>query len=254
MFKKGFTLAETLISLTIIGVIAALTMPGLLGTQPSKTKTTYMKAYNALTNLTSDIINDPSLYWTQYDNNGNVSAEGLNNWDTVDIAPYNNLKAKNGTVWACEWNRKFPLIMFTKLNTAGPYWVGGFSDNYTYFDTTDGLRWTFCEYLINSSGKLITHYLVWVDINGDKGVNCIYSSSCSKPDKFRFEVDDQGGVRPADALGIAFLQNPTDMRSASDDKNLAAKLISGISVSDGYNLTQIGKEIDHMYTNLSKQK
>ena len=44
------------------------------------------------------------------------------------------------------------------------------------------------------------------------------------------------------------------MRSASDDKNLAAKLISGISVSDGYNLTQIGKEIDQMYTNLSKQK
>ena len=144
-------------------------------------------------------------------------------------------------------------------NSVEEFWNGvkagqiGFAP-ITYFDTTDGLRWTFCEYLINSSGKSITHYLVWVDINGDKGVNCIYSSSCSKPDKFRFEVDDQGGVRPADALGIAFLQNPTDMRSASDDKNLAAKLISGMSVSDGYNLTQIGKEIDQMYTNLSKQK
>ena len=51
MYKKGFTLAEILIALTLIGVIAALTLPGLIGdTQHRDISTSVKKAFNTLNN------------------------------------------------------------------------------------------------------------------------------------------------------------------------------------------------------------
>ncbi len=46
MFKKGFTLAEVLITLGIIGIIAAMTIPTLLqNTDEAQLKTAWKKAY-----------------------------------------------------------------------------------------------------------------------------------------------------------------------------------------------------------------
>ncbi len=50
--KKGFTLAEILIVLMVIGIIATMTVPGLMaGVQEAQFKTGYKKAYNTITNL-----------------------------------------------------------------------------------------------------------------------------------------------------------------------------------------------------------
>ncbi len=50
--KKGFTLAEVLIVLMVIGAIATMTIPSLMkGVTEQQWKTTYKKAYNALVNL-----------------------------------------------------------------------------------------------------------------------------------------------------------------------------------------------------------
>ena len=54
MYKKGFTLAEILIALTLIGVIAAVTLPGILGdTQHRDIRAKVQKAYNTLNNAYS---------------------------------------------------------------------------------------------------------------------------------------------------------------------------------------------------------
>ena len=51
-FKKGFTLAEILIVLMVIGVIAALTIPSLMrGVAEAQYKAGYKKAYNAIVNI-----------------------------------------------------------------------------------------------------------------------------------------------------------------------------------------------------------
>lgn len=51
MGKKGFTLAEVLITLAIIGVVAAMTVPSLLqGQQEKATVTAVKKAYSTLSN------------------------------------------------------------------------------------------------------------------------------------------------------------------------------------------------------------
>ena len=62
MIKKGFTLSEMLITLGIIGVIAAVTVPAVVGHLPCKSKINFLKAYNSLTTIISDISSDDMLY------------------------------------------------------------------------------------------------------------------------------------------------------------------------------------------------
>ncbi|MBR2069498.1 MAG: prepilin-type N-terminal cleavage/methylation domain-containing protein [Candidatus Gastranaerophilales bacterium] len=52
--KKGFTLAEILIVLMVIGALATMTIPSLMkGVNEAQWKTAYKKAYNAIVNLTA---------------------------------------------------------------------------------------------------------------------------------------------------------------------------------------------------------
>lgn len=51
-FKRGFTLAEILIVLMVIGVIATMTVPTLMkGVNEAQYKTAFKKAFNAITNI-----------------------------------------------------------------------------------------------------------------------------------------------------------------------------------------------------------
>lgn len=64
MFKKftAFTLAEVLITLGIIGVVAAMTIPTLMNkTQDREFKTAYKKAYSDLSQAFAQAINEQSL-------------------------------------------------------------------------------------------------------------------------------------------------------------------------------------------------
>lgn len=52
MMKKGFTLAEVLITLAIIGIVATMVLPGILtSTTEQQAKTAIKKAVNVLTNI-----------------------------------------------------------------------------------------------------------------------------------------------------------------------------------------------------------
>ena len=64
--KKAFTLAEVLITLGIIGIVAAMTLPTLINKYEKSVATTKLKRiYSLLTNATQRAINDygPSEYW-----------------------------------------------------------------------------------------------------------------------------------------------------------------------------------------------
>ena len=50
--KKGFTLAEILVVLVTIGIIATMTIPSMMkGVQDSQYKTAYKKAYSTISNV-----------------------------------------------------------------------------------------------------------------------------------------------------------------------------------------------------------
>lgn len=65
--KRGFTLAEVLITLTIVGVVAALTIPSLIQqSDEAQIRTSTKKAYSTLSNALSRMTQENSgLIWDQ---------------------------------------------------------------------------------------------------------------------------------------------------------------------------------------------
>lgn len=62
MFKKGFTLTEILVALAIIGVISALTMPGLINNYQEKIFVTQLeRVYNEVSKAVSQLMTDESV-------------------------------------------------------------------------------------------------------------------------------------------------------------------------------------------------
>ncbi len=226
MLKKGFTLQELLISLAVIGVVSAVALPSLMSIQPDKSKTIYMKAYNTLTTLTDEILNDPSLYYETYDSNGNVNCQGLRCVGEPS-ASYTACNQK----WQCLQATKFSAIFATKVN----YTQREHKDDIVTFTTLDGANWSFTP--TTTTSELI--YDITINIkptDHSKNNPCSYSTTCLKPNEFKFRIDNDGGIRPADALGMAYLQNPTDTRSGATDRNLAAQI-----VKDAKSATDIDK-------------
>jgi len=80
MNKKGFTLAEVLITISIIGIVAALTMPVLTANTRKKEVTARLSKFNSIMEqaiIMSERENGPVAWWSktgmQYDQNGNYN-------------------------------------------------------------------------------------------------------------------------------------------------------------------------------------
>jgi len=94
--KHGFTLAEILITLTVIGVVAALTIPTLLqNTNQAELKTTWKRSFADLTQATEMIKND---------NGGSLT--GLCS-DYDDTCLKNVYKPYLGYIKECDYNTAY---------------------------------------------------------------------------------------------------------------------------------------------------
>ena len=230
MLKKGFTLQELLITIGIVGIVAALTIPAMVKMMPDRNKTMYMKAYNTLVNETEDIISDSSLFWdTGFNPDTNEFQRfGLFSSGIPEVAPYSADPH-------CQNETKFPAILSHRLNIKGE---PSYEEATTTFTTNDGIDWSFETFEDPIDDGVARGYRIDVTINVDPSDNnashnCLYSADCTKPNQFKFEIDNNGGIRAADALGIAYLQTPTDMHSASKDMSFASEIVAD-TVADMY--------------------
>ena len=147
IIKKAFTLAETLIVITIIGILAVITMPSLTGSLPDRNKTMFKKAYSIVERTVAEAVNDETLY--PFDR----ERIGFANTDEITI-PGANITAKGNT--------KFCTIFMNKVNVIGE------PANPCEFETTDGLSWK----LPKADFATGTTAVVTVDVNGtDKQPN-----------------------------------------------------------------------------------
>lgn len=219
--KKGFTLAELILTMGIIGIIAAIITPSLGDIMPDQSKAKVLKAYNTLTNMTKEIIDNPSMYTEDYDSQSNIMYEGLASYRSVpDQTNYpDNVYA--GTA-------KYARLLSTVMSLDGD--VTSISNGCS-FTTTDGIFWkitanTPTSELLGTTRYMRITYDVVIDTNGENvGKDCYYGQSgCIKPDLYKFTVDTFGHVNPNDSLTKAYLLNPNKMNDRKNDYAEAAKL------------------------------
>lgn len=199
MFKKGFTLAEVLVTLGLVGVITAIVTPNLLNLLPDRNKMIVLKLYKNISTITQEIMNDTGYYYP------NGTCIGLECHDMplkIDRLPQYSDNSAYGDI------RKYGLIFCSKMLIEDKCNVDTKKIDFT---TIDSMDWT------------VSYYSITVDLNGEDAPNCTYQkTSCKKPDQFQFIVHAKTGyVNGSDPLTRAYLQNPNKLNNKKEDFKIA---------------------------------
>ncbi len=162
--KRGFTLAEVLITLAIIGVVAALTIPTVVRNyQKQETATKLKKAYSTLANTTNLAIADegPVSGWEVGQQNG----ESAVNFSNTYLVPYLKILRNCGIKTSNECS-----VEYTTLDKTGS---GVLNGSFARFFTADGtiVAISTQNFLGSSDGLPYKYMIVLVDVNGQKKPN-----------------------------------------------------------------------------------
>ncbi len=142
--KKAFTLSETLISLAIIGVLAAVLIPVINNVRPDKDRILYKKAMYTLQNALSTAIDD----------NSGESGNSASFWADDKVS-----------------STRFCEDIAQSLNIVGNYQCGipGSFDNPNFVTVNGAKWWGLGNYKFNKAANATKD--VYVDVNGNKGDN-----------------------------------------------------------------------------------
>ena len=161
--RFGFTLAEVLITLAIIGVVAAMTMPTLINnTNGAQFKTAYKKGLSVLSQavVMNIALDDYDLAGTSTNDGGSDSISSL----------YKLFKDRtNGTLMTSDELGNYKVLVATdgSAPTGTPGAVS--ADSNYVFRFQDGIAFTF-EKDANGCTEAAPCY-GWIDANGTKGPN-----------------------------------------------------------------------------------
>ena len=222
MKKQGFTLAELLIALGVIGVAAALLVPNLGKILPDRNKITVLNTAKVINEITTNLMNNDGLYY-------NINrCVGLACNATPKTAPYNDNKYSGDS--------KYSRLLISNLNVDGDVNEEANASAFK-FKTTDGVFWTVTPTAITGGATIM------IDVNGEsKGKNCSFNtSSCKKPDQYVFVVDQMGKLHPGDPLTAAYTMNQTKTKNKKNDYTLAANFSDKTKDWQGLTLV-VGKD------------
>ena len=219
MKKLAFTLMELLTAMAIIGITAALVAPALTNIMPDKTKMQVIKAHKTLSDVTMDLLNDPSLYRDAHCTTleglsnaiDNSICVGLGNEDKPLVEPYNTDEYTS--------QEKYPKLLASKMEV---------SEKISEIDfvTQDGVTWIIeptSGGLNQTTKNYENNYKVIIDLNGEKGPNSIGFADVKNPDQFIFNVDTYGKVtgHEEDKLTIQYLKTRTKFNNKKEDYKAA---------------------------------
>ena len=163
MRKLGFTLAEVLITLVIIGVIAAMTVPSLMqNTNSQEFRSALKKAISGANQALT----------LEYALEGLSAGDFSNSQDIV-----NNV-----------FRKRMAVIETSDANTWGSVTRTGAtcSDNAT-FTTNDGIKFCVTGFSADIAGETSSPQL-WIDVNGDRKPNRSTTSSQRPRDIYQAQI------------------------------------------------------------------
>ena len=193
-FKKAaFTLAEVLITLGIIGIVAALTIPNLVVKYQRKVmQTRFQKAYSILTEVNTRMIAENINQYrdfvrTEKDENGKYSEEARNRQLDTLASFLNGAKVCNGSYYSCsgiEDAYDFPDKIHKTLDGQNNAHIAADAYMKKTVITNDGMD-------IWAGGLQFEIDKYYVDTNG-------YNNGPNKLgyDLFRFVINSNGTVTP----------------------------------------------------------
>ncbi len=203
----GFTLAELMIAMLVLGILLAVTMPIMSQKKVNKNKMFIKKAYYAATEAISELINDDSIYATI---DGICPDTGESEYVGFDCLPASttpnqNYYGKLAYQFASKLNTVENVSLgsdYSGLNTSSDCNTYNISSSCYNFNTTDGIHWMFPGSTTSNftKGNTTKAYTIGIDVNGlGTGPNCYQGSSatgCSGKtegfDQFRISIYADG--------------------------------------------------------------
>ncbi len=197
--KNGFTLAEVLMCVVILGVVFALVMPLVKTTIPDKYEALRKKSDYSLEHIVSDVVNNEDYYapvkevsTSSQDGITTTIKHGLQNTYEVTIGE----DSFEGDTKFCELvARRFNLMQGSSINCVS---TAGFKEDgkTPTFTTIDGVQWILPVSSFTgktSSANDTISFKTSVDGNGP---NCSYDAcdpdSCPNPDIFVYNITGEG--------------------------------------------------------------
>lgn len=191
----AFTLAEALIVLSIVAVLASISVVATNKSKPDEHIIMFRKAYATTVKAVQSLMNDTTLYPYADDpiNSSALGSTGSNK---------KGLKG-NGTNTA---SNNFAVNFLSKINTTSVVedTSGGYQKS---FYTPDGMYWVVEDYM-HSDGY--ANIYIQTDT---KGGGCYFSDECPVPTRFRLKVSYNGTVTPwstvkecKDHMAVAYLR------------------------------------------------
>ena len=235
--KKAFTLAEVLITLGIIGIVAAMTMPMLIGKYKKQVTVTQLKkAYTVLSQmaLRSQEDNGPvyfsnseqldsavaenffKLYWLPYFNSPTVAKEGTK--------PYGE-----GSPWKFLKGTKMTTTIVTQYSAGRLFFTTNDGTSYFVFMMEWDVEYDEDGNEVSETPMYGTKQTVYVDLNGIKPPNIIGR------DVFKFTVFfDNNIVRPEGYDKTEQQINENCSHTSSGDYCAAKIMNDGWEIKDDY--------------------
>ncbi len=198
-FKQGFTLVEILITIGIIGVVAALTIPTLIQNSNSKKFVAQLK--KSLSTLNQAVIGAQAQYDIDYSNLSLASQDSTCASDTVSGGKLSLCGLFNNTLAGQTYLGKYGNVKAANNTTPYKAEVSSISiDNFLFFSFADGAFVAFnpnmknCGIGIGNSlttevieEKGLTNCIGFIDVNGptppNREVKCAEESTIISVDK-----------------------------------------------------------------------
>lgn len=219
MKKKGFTLAEALIVIGIIGVISAVTTPIVNKLKPDTNKVKYLKVYDTLNEAVFYFTNSTSFYPIAISGETREAYKNIN-YQTYPLYNTVGVTDADSGIQISEGDKKFCEILAitfgaTNVNCAQT----NFASATPSFSTKNG-----ADFIVKtttkapSGGKGYFKSEILLDVDElSEGKNCQYSTSCPNPDRFEFVVYADGEIYAKDDKGRAYLTKRSNWRKSDED-------------------------------------
>lgn len=232
MRKQGYTLAEILVAIGIVGVIAALMLPIFNKIQPDQEKAMYLKAYKALNAAVTAVAADKTIYPSfgvnndsrDYSVNPLYNTRAVKSLDRGIDLPAGPEKFGRALAWAFNGN------LNGNYNAAVAYTGAANSNFVPTFTLPNGM-----QFMVTTTMNINTPFYsseIWVDLDGDrKGRNCSIST-CETPDRFKFVVAANGAMTPADAKGEQYIANQLNLRKLANVTNSVQVGAASVTTTD----------------------